>query len=153
MFLTKFVISLNQRHFYHLVTPSCWPFFLSFWLFIFVLSLILIISNYTVNKLGLYLIFFFTYPDPYIINFFSLLIMLLIIQDGWVLNIILESLEGMHTKICSKKFKIWFCFIYYYVKLCFFLVFFWLFFMLSLSPAIELGCIWPPIGIISNKSF
>jgi len=35
-----------------------------------------------------------------------------------------------------------------YLKLCFFLVFFGLFFHSSLSPAIEIGAIWPPKDIL-----
>ena len=32
-------------------------------------------------------------------------------------------------------------------KLCFFQLFFWAFFHSSLAPTVELGCIWPPLGI------
>ena len=34
-------------------------------------------------------------------------------------------------------------------KLCFFFAFFWAFFTSSLNPTIEIGCVWPPKGIIA----
>lgn len=53
---------------------------------------------------------------------------------------------GCHTKRVQRGLRIGFALLLY-LRLCFFLDFFGLFFISSLSPSVEIGCVWPPSGV------
>jgi cytochrome c oxidase subunit 3 len=65
----------------------------------------------------------------------------------WWRDVIREAtFEGAHTGIVQKNHK--FVFVLFIVSdIMFFFAFFWAFFHSSLSPVIEIGCVWPPAGI------
>lgn len=121
--------NLGQYHYFHIVTPSPWPFLTAFNLFILIIGCISYMHYY-----GGYL---FLYG----------LISLIFIIGLWLRDVIREgTYEGMHTKIVQKNLK--FGFILFIIsEIMFFFGFFRAFFHCSLSPAIELGCIWPPYDI------
>nr|AZL35820.1 cytochrome c oxidase subunit III [Cosmoscarta heros] len=76
-----------------------------------------------------------------------MIIMLTMIQ--WWRDIIREStFQGLHTKIVIKGMK-WGMVMFILSEIMFFLSFFWSFFHSSLSPTMEIGMSWPPMGILT----
>lgn len=126
-----YMSNLGQRHFFHMVTPSPWPFFTATNVFILVLTAIMYFHGY--NQGGFFLIIS--------------LINLIFIVSLWLRDVIREgTFEGMHTKIVQKNLKFGFA-LFILSEIMFFFGFFWSFFHNALSPAVEIGCIWPPIGL------
>jgi len=122
---------LGQRHFYHMVTQSPWPFLTALNAFAMVLGAIMYFHTFA-N--GLY----------YLI---SGLLGLIFIMSLWFRDVIREgTFEGMHTKIVQKNLKFGFA-LFVITEIMFFFGFFWAFFHSSLAPDIEIGCVWPPVGI------
>nr|YP_009527963.1 cytochrome c oxidase subunit III [Ornithodoros sonrai]AYN50616.1 cytochrome c oxidase subunit III [Ornithodoros sonrai] len=62
------------------------------------------------------------------------------------------SFQGHHTIIVSLNMK-WGMALFILSEVLFFISFFWAFFHSSLSPNIEIGTIWPPMGIIPFNPF
>lgn len=76
------------------------------------------------------------------------LVCLLLTSFTWWRDISREgSLQGLHTKIVVAGLQ-WGIILFITSEVFFFLSFFWAFFHSSLSPNVELGSYWPPIGII-----
>jgi len=72
---------------------------------------------------------------------------LIITAIQWWRDVIREStLQGIHTNKVLKRIK-WGIILFITSEVFFFLSFFWGFFHSSLSPSIEIGIIWPPMGI------
>jgi len=66
----------------------------------------------------------------------------------WWRDVIREALfEGAHTQKVQKGLKLGFI-LFVVSEIMLFFSFFWAFFHASLSPNIEIGCIWPPVGLI-----
>jgi len=122
----------NQFHKYHLVTPSPWPFVIS------ITSLLIPVGaiNYMhFYSYGLFMLFY---------GIFSTVVVMAI----WWRDVIREAtFEGMHTVVVQRGLKIGFI-LFIVSEVMFFFAFFWAFFHSSLSPAIEIGSIWPPRGIV-----
>ena len=65
----------------------------------------------------------------------------------WWRDVIREArMQGFHRTPTAKGIRIG-VILFIVSEVCFFFAFFWAFFHRSLAPAIELGNIWPPIGI------
>nr|YP_010868909.1 cytochrome c oxidase subunit III [Hilara brevispina]WGU46325.1 cytochrome c oxidase subunit 3 [Hilara brevispina] len=62
------------------------------------------------------------------------------------------TFQGLHTMSVSKGLR-WGMILFIVSEVFFFISFFWAFFHSSLSPAIELGAMWPPAGIIPFNPF
>nr|AMH85622.1 cytochrome c oxidase subunit III [Drosophila mediopunctata]AMH85648.1 cytochrome c oxidase subunit III [Drosophila roehrae] len=60
--------------------------------------------------------------------------------------------QGLHTYAVTIGLR-WGMILFILSEILFFVSFFWAFFHSSLSPAIELGAAWPPMGIISFNPF
>jgi cytochrome c oxidase subunit 3 len=124
-----------QYHPFHLVSVSPWPFFISISLLTTVLGLLLIFKN--VENLTFFSKF----------TFFCGFISIIIISFQWWRDIIREGLlEGSHTLKVQQGLKLGFI-LFVVSEIMLFVSFFWAFFHASLSPNIELGCIWPPKGL------
>jgi len=67
----------------------------------------------------------------------------------WWRDVVREgTFEGHHTSYVRKGIK--FGMILFIVsEVMFFFAFFWAFFTSSLNPTVEIGCVWPPKGIIA----
>src|SRR6476660_3915029 len=115
------------KHPYHLVDISPWPFLISLALLSFAFNLVNWLVHYNFNIL------------------IQLLIILLIIIQWWR-DVIRESQSGYHTDKVQKGILIGYL-LFLITEIMLFGSFFWAFFHSSLSPAIELGVIWPPKGI------
>lgn len=123
--------SLGQRHFYHMVTPSPWPFLTAFNAFVMVLG-------------GVMYMHFFL-GGGYVLLWGML--NLIFIVSLWLRDVIREAtFEGMHSKIVQKNLKFGFA-LFIVSEIMFFFGFFFAFFYSSLSPSVEIGCVWPSIGI------
>ena len=129
--------NLYQFFPYHLVTPSYWPIYLSFSL----LTLTLGAASY-----------FHGYPNAGYI--FALGVFLTVFgMILWFRDIILEAtFLGDHTTEVQKGLMLGFILFVISEVFAFFSVF-WAFFHSSLSPAIEIGSSWPPLGIQALDAF
>lgn len=76
------------------------------------------------------------------------LLSVLLVMVLWLRDVIREGVFQMkHTPAVDKGLKIGFA-LFIVSEVMFFFAFFWTFFHSSLSPAIQIGCYWPPMGII-----
>ena len=126
-----------QKFPYHLVEPSYWPIFVSFSLLTLTTGAVAWFHGYpnggSIALLGL------------ILTVFSMIL--------WFRDIIVEaSYLGSHTSNVQKGLMIGFILFVVSEVFAFFSVF-WAYFHSSLSPAVELGQTWPPIGITALDAF
>ena len=121
-----------KNHPYHLVDKRPWPITRS-------LGLLTIISG---------MIIWFHTNENWLLIFRIIITIITIIQ--WWRDVIREStFQGIHTNKVILRIKIGII-IFITSEVLFFRSFFWAFIHRRLSPNIEIGIIWPPIGI---KSF
>nr|AXS65545.1 cytochrome c oxidase subunit 3 [Tenebrionoidea sp. 18 KM-2017] len=119
----------NHNHPYHLVDVSPWP----------ILGALSALTFMT----GIIKWFHMINTDLF---FISVLSMLLIMIQWWR-DIVREgTFQGHHTYIVTMGLR-WGMILFITSEVFFFISFFWGFFHSSLSPAIELGMMWPPKGI------
>ena len=126
-----FILLLVRRHLFHLVSVSPWPFFSSVFAFSFFMSFVfLLYSLISFEEFFLWCI----YP-------------LVLVMFAWWSDIIREStFLGYHTLVVQRGLRIGVV-LFIISEIFFFFGFFWAFFHSSLSVSVELGCIWPPVGI------
>jgi cytochrome c oxidase subunit 3 len=120
-----------NTHPYHIVSTSPWP--------------ILTAMNLLVLVIGgtLYLHFYQRGLDMFNLAFIHLIFCLI----GWWYDVIYETTyQAIHTSHVQKGLRIGML-LFIVSEIMFFFAFFWAFFHSSLSPAIQIGAIWPPIGI------
>jgi len=121
----------KKYHPYHLVTPSPWPLLISIAAFTTAIGAAMYMHYYKYGLLTLFL------------GFFNVLL----IMSLWWRDVIREAtFEGMHTKKVQAGLKLGFI-LFIVSEVMFFFGFFWAFFHSSLSPAISIGCVWPPNAI------
>jgi heme/copper-type cytochrome/quinol oxidase subunit 3 len=65
---------------------------------------------------------------------------------SWFISVVIESGKGYHTKNVRRGLRLGMI-LFITSEVLFFFAFFWGFFHVSLSPAISIGCIWPPKSI------
>nr|QDP18096.1 cytochrome c oxidase subunit 3 [Dictyophorus spumans] len=76
----------------------------------------------------------------------SIMIMIMIMIQWWR-DVIRESTyQGLHTKSVSMGLR-WGMMLFISSEVLFFISFFWAFFSSSITPTIEIGMTWPPMGI------
>jgi len=123
----------NQKHPFHIVDPSPWPLIAALGTFIMLIGFTMYLHFYKNS--------FFTF----LLGFFILVSTMGI----WWRDVIREAtFEGHHTTYVQKGIK--FGMILFIVsEIMFFFAFFWAFFHSSLNPTPEIGCVWPPKGIIA----
>jgi hypothetical protein len=97
----------GRKHYFHIVNTSPWPLFLSFSLFSFVISTVLLLHNYYVDS---YLYFF---------SFF----LVVFIMGIWWRDVIREGFfEGCHTSVVMYGLRLGMLYLLFQ-KLCFFCFF------------------------------
>jgi len=122
---------LMVAHRYHLVDPSPWPILGAFAGLFFMVGFTTWMHSYNGGTAA----FFF--------GIFSVIF----VMFGWWKDVIREgTFEGHHTQIVQKGLK-YGMILFIASEVMFFFAFFWAFFHSSLSPAIQIGGIWPPRGI------
>lgn len=126
-----------QYHPYHLVSPSPWPLHTSCSLFSLTLSGVLFMHGF--------------YNAGYLVLFSFL--NLIVAMSLWFKDITGEAtFLGNHTNAVQRGLNLGFG-LFVVSEALFFLAIFWAFFHSSLSPNIELGANWPPLGIIGINPF
>ena len=120
---------IKKNHPFHLVDQRPWPIIGS-------LGALLITSGIAV--------WFNIYNTKLFFIGFSVL---LITAIQWWRDVTRErAFQGIHTNKVIKSIK-WGIILFITSEVFFFLSFFWGFFHRSLSPTIEIGLVWPPLGI------
>lgn len=123
------------KHPFHLVSPSPWPLFSSISAFTFVCGLI-----FSWSRHGFYVLVLGSF-------------LLLICFCFWSSNIILESTyQGLHTIRVQSGLRLGMS-LFIVSELFFFVSFFWAYLHCSLSPNVEIGSSWPPLGLVSLDAF
>lgn len=121
----------NQRHPFHLVDPSPWPFMGSIGGLAFTFGTVMYMHSYS-NGLALSLFGFFT---------------ILFTMYVWWQDIIREgTFEGQHTWAVQLGLRQG-VLLFIVSEIMFFFAFFWAFFDASIKPAVALGGVWPPNGL------
>lgn len=115
---------------FHLVDLRPWPLIISFSGFNFIIIIILRFNN-LLNRF---------------IIIFNLFLLLIGIYQWWRDVNREATFQGFHTFIVTKGLKIGII-LFIISEVFFFIRFFWRFFHFFLSPDIEIGILWPPIGI------
>jgi cytochrome c oxidase subunit 3 len=122
---------LIQRHPFHLVDPSPWPFAVSCAALMVTTSAVMYMHHY--QHSGYFLLF----------GAFALIFVTFL----WWRDVVREAtFQGHHTKAVQTGMRMSMI-LFIMSEVMFFFAFFWAFFASSLSPAIEIGGIWPPPGI------
>ena len=121
----------NQKHPFHLVDPSPWAFIASIGVFSMAIGFAMYMHQYS----GGFACF--------ITGFSSILYIMFV----WWRDIIREAtFEGQHTFVVQTGMR-WGMLLFIISEIMFFFAFFWTFFHSSLSPAHDVGGIYPPYGI------
>lgn len=126
-----------QKHLYHLVDRSPWP----------IITSVAIFSMLIGGVMYMHLI-----RNGLMVLVVSLSVVLY--SAGlWWRDIIREgTYEGYHTLIVQKGL----CYgmlLFIISEVMFFFAFFWAFFHSSLVPVVEIGVVWPPVGVIPFNPF
>ena len=122
-------MSTSINHPFHLVEESPWPILTSF----IGLGLTTGLAHWFHNKRRTLI--------------FIRLISLILVSFTWWRDVSREgSFQGLHTLIVTAGLK-WGIVLFITSEVFFFVSFFWAFFHSRLSPNVELGSYWPPIGI------
>lgn len=117
----------NFFHEYHILDYSPWPFLAS-------LSVFLVAA-------GLVVLFHYFYLFHLSLGFVQLALVVYL----WFDDIVGEGVD--HTDKIRTGLRVG-MFLFILSEVMFFFSFFWAYFHASLSPAVELGCSWPPVGLL-----
>lgn len=129
--MTNLIRSRFQDHPFHLVSPSPWPLYTSISLFNLTLSTALSLHSF----------------DSAYIFFYIALISVLASMFLWFRDIVAEgTFLGNHTLAVQKGINLG-VILFIVSEALFFLAIFWAFFHSALTPTVELGAQWPPMGI------
>nr|YP_010574742.1 cytochrome c oxidase subunit III [Carminodoris armata]UZI00312.1 cytochrome c oxidase subunit III [Carminodoris armata] len=124
-----------MKHPFHLVEYSPWPLLNSFGVLCMPTGLVYYIRNgdYTLLLLGLFCVTLISYL--------------------WWRDVVREStFQGYHTSYVVTGLKAGFI-LFIVSEVCFFFSFFWAYFHSSLAPTLEIGSVWPPVGISTLSPF
>ena len=125
------------NHSYHLVDPSPWP-------------LVGAIGAFVTTSGGV------MYMHSYVFGSFILfigIITVLYTMFHWWRDVVREgTFEGHHTYIVQSGLR-YGMILFIVSEIMFFFAFFWAYFTSSISPTVEIGSIWPPIGIDILNAF
>ena len=122
-------------HPYHLVDASPWPYAMACALFL--------------TTLGAVIYFHYTQFVLLLLGLLAIVICL----SGWLKDVIREATyQGCHTQRAVVGLKMGFV-LFIVSEILFFFSFFWAFFHSSLAPSIEIGVMWPPVGVTPLNPF
>jgi cytochrome c oxidase subunit 3 len=127
----------NNTHQFHIVDPSPWPLIGSIGALILTIGGVMYMHNY-IN--GAYIL---------LLGIISLIMVLIL----WWRDVIREAtFLGHHSNKVQKGLR-YGMILFIISEIMFFFAFFWAFFHASLAPTVEIGCIWPPMGIKAFSPF
>lgn len=135
--MTNLIRSKFQAHPFHLVSPSPWPLYTSISLLTLTTSGVLSMHGFNHAKYFLALAF----------------ILVISSMSFWFRDVISEATYlGNHTLAVQRGLNMGVA-LFIVSEALFFLAIFWAFFHSALSPTIELGAQWPPMGIQAINPF
>lgn len=121
----------NKLHGFHIVTVSPWPLITSLGALGMTMGGVLMFQYYAKGNL-VFLLGLFT---------------VILTSAFWWRDVVREGLyEGDHTKAVQSNLRLGML-LFIVSEVMFFSAFFWAFFHSSLAPTIEIGSVWPPMGI------
>ena len=124
-----------QQHPFHLVEYSPWP----------------LLGSFAILSIPVGLVYYIKTRRFYLLTLGTIAVTL--ISYLWWRDITREStLQGFHSLTVVKGLKTG-VFLFIVSEVCFFFAFFWAYFHSRLAPAVEIGSVWPPIGIITLETF
>lgn len=123
-----FKIKIEQFHYYHMVTPSPWPFYCALSVFHVVLGMVCLFHGY--QSFGEICFGFGIFSTLSILAF-------------WWWDVVQESMLGMHTPVVQRGLYMGFK-LFILSEVMFFAGFFWAYFYFALHP---IDGLWPPYGI------
>ena len=135
--MSQKIRSLFQDHPFHLVSPSPWPIFTSLSLLSLTTSGVLFMHGFSnVNTI-------------LTLGFISVVASMAF----WFRDVISEGTYlGNHTSTVQRGLNLGVA-LFIASEALFFLAIFWAFFHSALSPTVELGAQWPPLGIMAINPF
>lgn len=135
--MTNLIRSNFQAHPFHLVSPSPWPLYTSLSLLILTTTGVLTMHGFINAKEFLFLA----------------LLTLIFSMSFWFRDVISEATYlGNHTLAVQRGLNMGVA-LFIISEGLFFLAIFWSFFHSALSPTIEMGAHWPPVGIDAVNPF
>ena len=135
--MTNLTRSNFQAHPFHLVSPSPWPIFTS-------------ISLLTLTTTGVLTMHGFSNANTFLMFAF---VSVVISMSFWWRDVISEGTYiGNHTLAVQRGLNMGVA-LFIVSEILFFLAIFWAFFHSALSPTVELGAQWPPMGIEAINPF
>jgi len=123
----------RQKHPFHILGPSAYPFFVGIFLFLFLTPLTFHMHGISIPFMPRY----FTTHFGFLGLFFTVM--------RWFIAIIEESAEGYHTKKVQAGLRMGMV-LFILSEVMLFFAFFWSFFHFSLIPSVAVGAVWPPEG-------
>lgn len=121
----------NQKHTFHIVTRSPWPLYASIAALMLTFGLVMHLHNYIYGN--------YVWTTGFLF--------ILFIMYVWWRDVIREStFGGYHTLKVQHGLRLGII-LFIISEVMFFVSFFRAFFHASLSPSLELGSVWPPLGI------
>jgi cytochrome c oxidase subunit 3 len=135
--MTAITRSNFQAHPFHLVSPSPWPIYTS-------LSLLSLTTTGVLTMHG--------FSGAVYLLFFTFLALILSMSYWWRDVISEGTYIGNHTLSVQKGLNMGVA-LFIISEALFFLAIFWAFFHSALSPTVELGAQWPPMGIEAVNPF
>jgi cytochrome c oxidase subunit 3 len=126
-FSSRFYSSLT--HPFHLVDGSPYPLLMSLAILGFAVSVVSWLTGFSTGYLG-----------------FAPIALIILISFLWFRDIIREAAGGYHTSAVQRGLLIGFL-LFLVSEIMLFFSFFWSFLDFSLSPGVEIGASWPPVGI------
>ena len=135
--MTNLTRSNFQAHPFHLVSPSPWPIFTS-------------ISLLTLTTTGVLTMHGFSNANTFLMFAF---VSVVLSMSFWWRDVISEGTYiGNHTLAVQRGLNMGVA-LFIVSEILFFLAIFWAFFHSALSPTVELGAQWPPMGIDAINPF
>ena len=135
--MTNLTRSNFQAHPFHLVSPSPWPIFTS-------------ISLLTLTSTGVLTMHGFSNANTFLMFAF---VSVVLSMSFWWRDVVSEGTYiGNHTLAVQRGLNMGVA-LFIVSEILFFLAIFWAFFHSALSPTVELGAQWPPMGIDAINPF
>ena len=129
--ITNYILNSAQRHPFHLVSPSPWPLFTS-----------ISLGSLTITAaLSMH-----SFEHGYIL-FYINMVLVITSMSLWFKDVIAEGTYlGDHTLAVQKGLHMG-VILFIVSEVLFFAAIFWAYFHSALTPTVELGSQWPPLGI------
>lgn len=121
----------NQGHPYHILGPSVYPAMSGTTIGLFLGSMALTLHDYSWELQGL------------CIHASGIAFVLTVLS--WFLSIVKEAKEGYHTRLVQQGLRVGMI-LFIVSEVMLFFAFFWSFFHFTLSPSVNVGTVWPPMG-------